>query len=491
MVGLVVLSALKPPTLTMAQGLSLVKSACQSAFGATIALFYLKALTVLAHWNNRPLHEKTLSLAWPMILSNLTVPLTGLVDTAVIGHLDEPHFLGATAVGSLIVTMLMWVMGFLRMSTTGLTAQAHGAEDSVAERRTLLNAMITALTMGLIILLAQSVIWQLAIAFMAASDDVLKFAADYYDIRIWAIPALLLRYVFIGWLLGRQDAKTPLAILIVTNVINIVLDILFVVYWEMGVAGAAWASLVADYAGIMVGLWVVRRAVNKQPIDQPWLSLLQRAAWLRLFRLNRDIFIRTLALELVFYLQTSVGASMGDAVLAANAVLMNFTMIMAFGLDGFAHAVEALAGKAAGQKSRDNLIAAIQVSGIWSCAASVIFTLLFALFGYAMIDFMTDIAEVNQLAKQYLIYLVWIPMIAVWCYWLDGVFIGITRVKEMRNSMLIAVFGIFIPALFSVKFVGNHGLWLAFYALLLARAAGLGYYLWQLDRKQRLLGDSN
>lgn len=445
---------------------------------------------MLAHWNNRPLHEKTLSLAWPMILSNLTVPLTGLVDTAVIGHLDEPHYLGATAVGSLIVTMLMWVMGFLRMSTTGLTAQAHGAEDFVAERRTLLNGVITAVSIGLVVLLVQGVIWQLAVAFMAASHEVLHYAEEYYDIRIWAIPALLLRYVFIGWLLGRQDARTPLAILIVTNVVNIVLDIVLVVYWQMGVAGAAWASLVADYAGILVGLWVVRCAVKKQPVDQPWLSLLERSAWLRLFRLNRDIFIRTLALELVFYLQTSVGASMGDTVLAANAVLMNFTMIMAFGLDGFAHAVEALAGKAAGQRSRENLIAAIQVSGIWSFVASLVFTLLFAALGHAMIDVMTGIPEVNQLAKQYLIYLIWIPIIAVWCYWLDGVFIGITRVKEMRNSMLIAVFGIFIPALFSVKFVGNHGLWLAFYALLLARAAGLGYYLWQLDRKQQLAGDT-
>jgi MATE family multidrug resistance protein len=456
----------------------------------TIAILgFTGKFAVLTHWNNVKLHRRTWSLAWPMILSNLTVPLTGLVDTAVIGHLDQSHFLGATAIGSLIVTMLMWLMGFLRMSTTGLTAQAFGADDALAERQVLLNAIITAMGLSFVMLLMQSWIWRLAIAFMAASDSVLQLAGDYYDIRIWALPALLLRYVFIGWLLGRQDAKSPLLILSVTNLVNIGLDILLVVYWEMAVAGAAWASLIADYAGILVGIVVIYGRLRQKPVAKTWLSLLDQAAWQRLLQMNRELFIRTLALELVFYLQTSVGASMGDAVLAANSVLMNFTLIMAFGLDGFAHAVEALAGKSAGSQSRDELMAAIQVSGLWSFAASLFFTVLFALIGHKMIDWMTDIPAVNGLAKDYLIYLIWIPLVAVWCYWLDGVFIGITRVKEMRNTMLIAVLGIFIPTLFLVKFVGNHGIWLAFYALLLARAIGLGYYLWQLDRSQQVLGD--
>jgi MATE family multidrug resistance protein len=446
---------------------------------------------VLSYWNHSVMHRKTWALAWPMILSNLTVPLTGVVDTAVIGHLDQAHYLGATAVGSLIVTMLMWLMGFLRMSTTGLTAQAKGAGDTLAERQVLLNAMISALVLSLVIVALQSWIWQVAVVFMSASQSVLLHAEVYFDIRIWAMPALLFRYVFIGWLLGRQNARTPLQIVLLTNGVNILLDILLVVYWDMGVAGVAWASLVADYVGIGFGILVVYRQLKQTPITQSWSSLLSRSRWRRLFQLNRDIFLRTLALQLVFYLQTSVGASMGDGILAANAVLMNFTMIMAFGLDGFAHAVEALAGQAAGNKSRDELMAAIAVSGFWSFIASLFFCLVFGVMGSQMIDWMTDIPSVNQLAKDYLIYVIGIPMIAVWSYWLDGVAIGITRVKEMRNSMLIAVFGIFIPALFSVQFAGNHGLWLAFYAFLLARALGLGYYLWRLDRAQQLIGDSH
>ncbi|WP_144392236.1 MATE family efflux transporter [Pleionea sediminis] len=432
------------------------------------------------------MHRQTFALAIPMILSNLTVPITGLVDTAVVGHLDHAHFLGATAIGSLIITMIMWAMGFLRMSTTGLTAQANGSSDGYAIRQSLFNAVLLALAISLIVLVLRGTIWQLAMAFMGASDAVYRFATEYFDIRIWAMPALLLRYVFIGWLLGMQNAKVPLFILFISNLVNIGLDILFVVYWDMGVAGAAWASLIADYSGLVIGALAVYWVLKNIPREKESRPLFESSAFKRLLGLNRDIFIRTLALESVFYIQTSVGASLGDNILAANAVLMNFVMIMAHGLDGFANAVEALAGKAFGKKYHKEFWDALVTSGFWSLICSGFFVLLYWLIGEWMVRFMTDIPEVRNAAFVYLPYLVFVPLIAVWSYWLDGIFVGITRTSEMRNSMLIAVIFVFIPAMFSVKLFGNHGLWLAFYCFMLMRASGLVYYLIKLERKQLL-----
>ncbi|NVK86778.1 MAG: MATE family efflux transporter [Gammaproteobacteria bacterium] len=432
---------------------------------------------MLRYLREKSTHQQTLALAIPMILTNLTVPITGLVDTAVMGHLSEAHFLGATAVGSLIITMLMWAMGFLRMSTTGLAAQAAGKDDPLAMRQSLFNALLVALTLSAVILLTQSFIWQLATHFMQASTEVLFYAKQYFDIRIWSLPALLLRYVFVGWLLGLHRAKMPLLILVVSNLVNIALDILFVVYWNWGIEGAAWASLIADYIGLVIGLWVIVRLLRQMPLADPAQSWFEPAALWQVLALNRDIFIRTLALEAVFYVQTAVGASLGDTVLAANAVLMNFVMIMAYGLDGFANAVEAMAGKAFGARNSHAFWQAVNVSGFWSLLCSVFFTVVFALTGGWLIDLMTSIPSVNQLANDYLLYLIFIPIIAVWSYWLDGIFIGLTATAAMRNSMLVAVFLVFIPLTFTVKFIGNHGLWIAFYGFMLIRAAGLIWYL--------------
>ncbi len=436
--------------------------------------------------NDRSVHKRTFALAIPMILSNLTVPITGLVDTAVIGHLDHAHYLGATAIGSLIITMIMWAMGFLRMSTTGVTAQAFGSEDGYAVRQSLFNAVLLALGISTLVLMLQGHLWQLAMAFMGASEAVYQYATVYFDIRIWAIPALLLRYVFVGWLLGMQNARVPLMILLISNLVNIGLDILFVVYWDMGVAGAAWASLIADYCGLAIGIWAIYRTLKKVAPNKHRKPLFEKLAFKRLLGLNRDIFIRTLALESVFYIQTSVGASLGDTVLAANAVLMNFVMIMAHGLDGFANAVEALAGKAFGKNQRQDFLKAIVTSGFWSFVCSLSFTLVYWIAGTHMIDFMTSIDSVRQTANVYLPYLIFIPLVAVWSYWLDGVFIGITRMSEMRNSMLVAVFFVFIPVMFSVKLIGNHGVWLAFYCFMFMRAAGLAFYFYKLDKHRGL-----
>ncbi len=256
------------------------------------------------------------------------------------------------------------------------------------------------------------------------------------------------------------------------------------VYWHWGVAGAAWASLVAEYAGLLMGLWAVRQSMHKAPSRVCNKTLWSASAFTQLLSLNKNIFIRTLALELVFYLQTAIAANLGVNVLAANAVLMNFVMIMAFGLDGFAHATEALSGKAVGEKNRYNFIGSVIVTGIWSFLCSAIFVIVFAIFGHTMIELMTSIPPVVETARQYLWYLIFIPLIAIWSYWLDGIFIGVTKVKEMRNSMLAAVFLGFIPASTLVYWIGNHGLWIAFYLFMIMRAIGLGFYFYKLDKQR-------
>ncbi|NVJ59046.1 MAG: MATE family efflux transporter [Gammaproteobacteria bacterium] len=431
---------------------------------------------MLQYLSDKNVHRQTFALAIPMILSNLTVPITGLVDTAVVGHLQQPYYLGATAVGSLIITMLMWIMGFLRMSTTGLAAQATGRDDDFQQRQVLFNGVITALSLSLVILLLQDLVWYLATVFMQASQEVLDYARQYFDIRIWSLPALLLRYVFIGWLLGLQKARWPLIILLISNLVNIYLDIQFVVWMDWKVEGAAWASVIADYAGLLVGIiavWICLKSIpstKKKP-------LFERSAIAKLIRMNRDIFIRTLALETVFYSQTAVGASMGDIVLAANAVLMNFVLIMSYGLDGFANAVEAMAGNAFGKRSQTAFKKAICVTGFWSLISSVMFMIIFGLLGSQIIHIMTGLKDVQAIALMYLPYLVMLPLIGVWSYWLDGIFIGITQLSSMRDSMLVAVILVFLPLLFTVKLWGNHGIWIAFSGFMIMRAAGLAYYL--------------
>ncbi|MCO7225158.1 MATE family efflux transporter [Pleionea sp. CnH1-48] len=436
------------------------------------------------YWRNPALHQQTFRLAIPMILSNLTVPLTGLVDTAVIGHLDESHYLGATAVGSLIVTMILWAMGFLRMGTTGFAAQAFGAQDNQDIRRVLLNACLLALGISAVVLACHTLIWLVAIYFIDGSQAVKELGQVYFDIRIWAIPAMLLRYVFIGWLLGMQNARVPLYILLVTNITNIALDLVFVIGLDMGVAGVAWASLIADYLGLLIGGFYIARLLRRHPVVERWLDLIRKSALQALLNLNRDIFIRTLALELVFYLMTANGAKLGDDVLAANAVLMNFVLLLSYGLDGFAHAVEALVGKYIGAKDRYQFMGAIVVAGIWSLICSLLFALIYAVFGTTIIDILTSIESVNQIAQEYLIYLIGLPIIAVWSYWLDGIFVGATRAKEMRNSMLIAVITVYVPVLWLLQPLGNHGIWIAFYCFMFARALGLWVYFVKLDKQK-------
>ncbi len=421
-------------------------------------------------------------LAAPIIVSNFTVPLLGAVDTAVVGHLDEAYYLGAVAVAALIFNFLYWGFGFLRMSTTGFTAQAHGADDGDEVRAALARALIVAAGLALVILLVQRPVLAIALRLIEASPEVEEHARTYFAIRIWGAPAALGNYVVLGWFLGRQNARAGLALQVVINGLNIALDLVFVVVLGLAVAGVAMTTLIAEYAGLALGLVMVAVALRRLGGRWRRARILDAPRLRRMAAVNRDIFVRTLCLVSAFAYLTAQGAKMGDAILAANAVLLNMVHFMSYGLDGFAHATEALVGRAVGARDRAAYRGAVRASTALALATAAAFAAVFALFGTAIIDALTGVAEVRAAARAVLPWMIVAPLVSVWSYQLDGIFIGATRSAEMRNAM-IASLVVFVAAVTALKPVmGNHGLWLAFLVFMAARTATLGAYWPRIER---------
>lgn len=422
-------------------------------------------------------------LALPMILSNISVPLLGIVDTAIIGHLDSPVYLGGVAVGATATSFVFMLLLFLRMSTTGLTAQAFGARDKPALARALIQPMLIALTAGVLFIALRTPVSELAAALMGGSEAVQQQAQTFIAIRWLSAPATLANLVILGWLLGVQYARAPMVLLITGNVVNILLDLLFVLQWHWGVAGAAAATAVADYVTLAVGLWMVARVLALRGISFSLLKASWRGDAARLFRLNRDIMLRSLLLQLCFASLTLLGARLGADVVAVNAVLLMFLTFTAYALDGFAYAVEACSGEAtgAGDRSRLRLIwyAACRQAGI----VALLFAVIYAVCGPAIIALLTSIESLREAADRYLIWQVILPLAGVWCYLLDGMFIGATRGRDMRNSMLLAALG-YALTLLTLPWLGNHGLWLAITVFLALRGITLGLiwrHHWQRD----------
>ena len=436
-------------------------------------------------------HRAVFALALPMVFSNVTTPLLGLVDTWVIGHLGQAWFLGGVSVGATLINLLFWLLGFLRMSTTGLTAQAQGAASAEGQLDTLARALGLAVGLGLALLLLVLPFLPAIIGLSGGSPEVQVYAGDYVSVRIWSAPAALCNLVIMGWLLGMQDARSPMLLLILSNLVNMVLDAWFVLGLGWQVRGVAAASLLADYCSLGVGLWLVSRRLRHLPAEvwqSAWPRWWQWPAVRRLLGLNRDIFIRSLCLQLCFAFMTLQGARLGDVAVAANAVLLNFLMLISYGLDGFAYAVEAMVGRAIGRRDRQGLREAIVLNLGWALLIALAFALGFALGGRQLIAHITDLPAVIAEANRQLPWLIVMPLLAVWCFLLDGVFIGATRAREMRNSMLVAVFAGFFPIWWLCQGWGVAALWAAMAALMTGRGLTLGWLCWQLERDGRLLG---
>ncbi|MGH6946378.1 MAG: MATE family efflux transporter [Kiloniellales bacterium] len=441
----------------------------------------LAAETARLPSSGRDWHRRVFFLAGPIILSNLSTPLLGAVDTAVVGRLSDPAYIGAVAVGALVFSFLYWGFGFLRMGTTGFVAQAYGADNKAELTAALGRPLLLAASLGALLIVLQGPISAIAFWAIDTSETVEILAERYLSIRIWSAPAALANYALLGWLLGTQRTRLALLLQVWMNGLNIALDIFFVTGLGWDVGGVAFATAISEASAAAVGLVLVLRLL---PSGSRWNSalVLRRDRLVALLRVNLDIFIRTLALLLAFGTFTSYGGGMGDVTLAGNAILMQLQYFAAYGLDGFAHAAEILAGASVGAGSRSAFRRTVEITTWWAGGIALAMALLYGLAGTQLIALFTDQEVTRRAAAAYLPWLVASPLISVWSFQLDGIFIGATRTAAMRNAMLVSLAAFLLASGFLVPRFGNDGLWAAFLILMAMRGLTLAVAYPALER---------
>ena len=425
-----------------------------------------------------------------MILANLAIPLVGAVDAAVMGRLPDARYLGAVAIGATIMNALYWMLGFLRMGTTGLIAQALGAGNRAELAATASQAALAAVVLGTALVAGQAPLKELALWLFEASPGVETLTGDYFSIRVWGAPAVLLYLVEIGVLFGLQRMRDALALSLLLNLSNAALDLAFVIGLGWDVKGVAAGTLISEWLAALVGLRLAASALAHQGCRWP----LREAAFNRrrlahLLQLSANLVLRTFFVQLPFFLITALGAALGDVALAANAILLQFLHIMAYGLDGYAHTAEALAGYAFGKRDAKGLRQASAYCALWAGLTACLFSGAYGLLGDSIIALFTALPEVRAAATAHLPWLAALPLVAVWAFMLDGIFIGATRSAELRNAMILAA-GIYLIVLWlSFEPLGNHGVWLSMLAFMAARSLALGAMYPGLERRSRATDD--
>jgi MATE family multidrug resistance protein len=405
-------------------------------------------------------HPRVLKIALPIVLSNITVALLGAVDTGVVGQMGLAAPIGAVGIGAVILGALYWLFGFLRMGTTGLTAQALGAGDRAEVAALLTRALMIAAAAGLLLLALKAPLFAVAFPFTPSSPEVEALARDYLDIRIWSAPAAISIFAINGWLIAQERTRSVLALQIWMNGLNMGLDLWFVLGLGWGVSGVAAATFIAEWSGLALGLWFCRD-VLRGAAWRAWERVFDRARLINMALVNRDILIRSLLLEAMIVSFMFFGAGFGDQALAANQLLLQFLMITAYGMDGFAFAAETLGGQAIGARQRAALRRAAELSGIWGLGVGIFAALAFWAGGGLIIDVMTTAEDVRAAARIYLPWMVVMPALSAAAWILDGVFIGATATRDMRNMMVLS-FAAYAAALaLFLPWLGNHGLWLA------------------------------
>jgi len=400
------------------------------------------------------------AIAGPAMAANLTTPLIGIVSTTAIGRLDDAALLGGVAIASVLFDCMFWLFGFLRMSTVAFTAQSLGAGQTQELSAILVRGFIVAGLIGVALIVLQIPLAMLLLGAMGGSEGVTRAAKTYFTIRIWSAPLALANYVVLGWLIGQARARLALATQIAINVVNAAATVLLVLVLNAGIAGAAIAAVTGETAGLLLGVLIAGRLMQGKPaIDRA--TLFERARLMRMLAVNRDILIRTAALITAFLFFTAQGARAGDVTLAANAVLNNLLLVSAFFLDGLATAAEQLCGRAYGARDRYAFAGAVRLVVVWGFGFSLAVTAVFALFGPALIDVMTASPEVRRVARDFLLFVTLSPMLAVFAFAYDGVYIGATWARDMRNLMVLSLL-IFLAAWFALRSFGNAGLWGAF-----------------------------
>lgn len=422
-------------------------------------------------------YQYILNLSWPIILSNLATPLLGLADTAAIGNVEDAAALGAIALGSVIFNFLYWGFGFLRMGTTGLTAQAAGARNIPEIRASLSRALLIGAVAGLVIILLKDPLGRISFALLSGSPEVESQALDYFSIRLWAAPAVLCGFAIQGWFLGLHMPRLVLIFNLILNLINVILDVLFVVGFRWGPAGVAAGTAIANIVAAGWGLYAARAELLRRTGSASFFPraanrVFQRKQFLRTISVNRDIMIRTILLVFAFTWFTNESAKLGTVILAANTILLQFLTFAAHFLDGIAFSAEMMTGRAKGTGSRRKFHSAVIRTTKLAFALSVGLTLLFILTGNSIINALTNLYEVRIEAVNFLIWAALMPVIGVWAYQLDGIFIGATASREMRDMSALSVL-VYMVAWAALIPLGNHGLWLAFIIYTLARAVTL------------------
>ena len=421
-------------------------------------------------------HRQVWMLAGPMIISNISVPLVGAVDTAVVGHLPEIHHIGAVAIGALVFSFLYWGFGFLKMGITGFVARAFGRNDELAIFETVLRFLLLGMALGLLVIALRNPLIDLALFCIDSSENVETLAGDYCLIRVWSAPATFCIYVFTGIFVGLHNTKLALALQLVLNLTNIALDLLFVPVLQLGVPGVAWATLIAEYTAAGVGFLLLRKTLVKAINAIDWKQLFEFHALKGMMQTNGNLFIRTLCVVFSFAFFTAQSARHGELILAANAVLLHLQTVMAYGLDGFAHAVEALGGSAYGAGNAARFKRAVFLTTLWSGLTTIVISVAYFVAGDTIIGWFTDTEIVVQTASEYLIWMILSPIVSFSSFQLDGLFVGTGRAREMRNAMLVSMAGYIGTAYLFQIFWGNHGLFLALVCLMIFRTMTLSMY---------------
>ena len=426
-------------------------------------------------------HRRVLNIALPIVLSNVTIPILGAVDTGVVGQMGEAAPIGAVGIGAIILSALYWVFGFLRMGTTGLAAQALGQGDRAEVAALLTRVLMIGFVAGMLVILLQGPLIWASFQLAPASTEVETLAAGYMAIRIWSAPAAIATLGITGWLIAQERTRAVLVLQFWMNGINVVLNLLFVLGFGWGVNGVAFATFLAEWSGLAMGLYLCRAAF-RVPDWRNWERVFERAKLVRMARVNSDLLIRSLLLEAIFLSFLFLAADFGDVTLAANQVLLQFLYITAYALDGFAFAAEALVGQAAGARARLVLRRTVVVVSKLALGTALVLGMGFWLFGAQLVDVMAKNAEVQRAARAYLAWMALAPVLAVASFLLDGIFTGATRTADMRNMMILSAVIYAISALLLVPSYENHGLWAALLISFVARGVTLGARYPALER---------
>ena len=434
------------------------------------------------------MHKEILSLAIPSIVTNITVPLLGLVDVAIVGHMGDASYIGAIAVGTMMMNVICWLFGFLRMGTSGMTSQAYGRGDSKEAATILFQAIALGAAIGILFVLFQPLLLRLFLFFMRPSDEIRAFASVYFHVCVFGLPAALVMYGLTGWFIGMQDTRTPMTVSIFQNIVNIMTSLLLVYVFGMKVEGVALGTLTAQYSGLLLALYILRRKYAShyqllfsqftlKPGD--YSSFSYKHTLNRFFRVNRDIFLRTLFLVAVNAAFTSVGSRQGDVILAVNTLLFQFFTLYSYIMDGFAYAGEAICGKYYGAGNMPSFHACIRRLFAWGVIMTVVYTAAYYFGANDILHVLSNEQTVIDASEPYLLWVALIPVAGMGAFIWDGVFIGITDSRGMLLSCFVAaiVFAIILSLFFTT--MGNHALWLALLSYLLARGVMQTMLFWR------------